>query len=204
MIDDPDEALTTPEDLERSYAALLGGETPAPDTPPPARRIIEALLFIGGEPLTAPRARGIIRGLSEEQFDEAITLLNADYRKQGRPYSIQPQEHGWVLTLRPRFRHVIEKLYGGVREGRLSQPAIDVLSLVAYQQPLSKADVDSVRGADSAALLRQLVRRGLIQIVHHAEADKKEICYATTPRFLELFGVQSLDDLPKTHDLQQL
>lgn len=109
-----------------------------------------------------------------------------------------------MLTLRPRYQYVIEKLYGGVREARLSNVAIDVLALVAYRQPVTKSDLDSLRGADSGALLRQLVRRGLIQIVQAGEGKRKIVTYETTPRFLEMFGLQSLDDLPKTHDLQQM
>jgi segregation and condensation protein B len=210
MSDERHEQPTTPEDLGRTYAAMLGEEPTAitessePGTPPPPLRIIESLLFVGGVPLTAKRAREILRGLSELEFEQTIAQLNADYRRQARPYLIQPQGAGWVLTLRPRYRHVIEKLYGGVREARLSQAAIDVLSLVAYRQPVSKADVDTVRGADSGALLRQLVRRGLIQIVQTADAKPKEVLYATTPRFLEMFSLQSLDDLPRTGDLQQM
>jgi segregation and condensation protein B len=213
----PDEHPTMPEDLGRTYAEMLGEEAwqvdappqePAPPAqelaPPPALRIIEALLFVGGAPLTAKRAREILRGLTGEQFDEAIAQLNADYRRQARPYAIQPQGPGWVLTLRPRYRHVIEKLYGGVREARLSTAAIVVLALVAYRQPVTKPDVDTLRGADSGALLRQLVRRGLIQIVPVPAAKPREVAYATTLRFLEMFGLQSLDDLPKTHDLQQM
>jgi segregation and condensation protein B len=177
---------------------------PEEDTaPPPPHRILEALLFVGGEPLTAKRACGIVRGLTIEQFDEAITQLNMDYRRQGRPYAIQPQGHGWVLTLRPRHKHVVTRLYGGVKEARLSTAAIDVLALVAYRQPITKPDVDSLRGGDSGALLRQLVRRGLIQVTQ-AGAKQKEVAYGTTKRFLEMFGLQGLDDLPRTHDLQQL
>jgi segregation and condensation protein B len=212
MADDP----TTPEDLGRTYANIVGDgpwqadvppEPPPveePATPPPPLRIIEALLFVGGSPLTAKRTREILRGLSQEQFDEAITQLNNDYRRQARPYSIQPQGPGWVLTLRPRFRHVVDKLYGGVREARLSQAAIDVLAVVAYREPITKPEVDNFRGAESGPLLRQLVRRGLIHIVPLPGAKPKEIAYATTLRFLDLFGLTSLDDLPKTHDLQQL
>ncbi len=210
----PDEfdASTTPEDLGRTYAAIVGQAdvppevplTPEPTTPPPPLRIIEALLFVGGAPLTAKRAREILRGLTEEQFDDAVTQLNADYRRQTRPYSIQPQGAGWVLTLRPRWRHLIEKLYGGIREARLSTVAIDVLAIVAYRQPITKAETDNFRGADSGSLLRQLVRRGLIQIVPMPGAKPKEVAYATTLRFLDMFGLTSLDDLPKTHDLQQL
>src|SRR5579871_1584360 len=179
---------------------------PAPEedaAPPPPHRIIEALLFVGGEPLTAKRACGIVRGLTGEQFDEAIAQLNADYRRQARPYAIQSQGHGWVLTLRPRHRHVVTRLYGGVKEARLSTAAIDVLALVAYRQPITKPDVDSLRGAESGALLRQLVRRGLIQVAA-AGGKQREVAYGTTRRFLEMFGLQGLEDLPRTHDLQQL
>jgi segregation and condensation protein B len=139
----PDEVPTTPEDLGRTYAAMMGeagwqSDAPAdaaPATPPPALRIIEALLFVGGSPLTAKRARETLRGISDDEFGDAVDRLNADYRRQGRPYAIQQQGAGWVLTLRPRYRHVVDKLYGGIREARLSQAAIDVLAIVAY--PLS-------------------------------------------------------------------
>jgi segregation and condensation protein B len=212
---DPVAEPTTPEDLGRTYAAVLeGADLPAPlpssaaeknETPPDPLRIIEAALFVGGRPLTCERACELVRGLTAEQFAQAIDTLNHDYRRQGRPYTIQAQEQGYLLTLRPRFRGVIEKVYGGPREARLSHTAIDVLALVAYRQPVTKSDVDSLRGAESGSLLRQLVRRGLIQVMHQDDADKKgEVSYVTSPRFLQLFGLGSLEDLPRTQDLQQM
>jgi segregation and condensation protein B len=173
-------------------------------TPPPPVRILEALLFVGGAPLTADRAAVAIRGLTPEQFTAAIDQLNHDYRRQGRPYTIQSHEQGYVLTLRPRFRLVVERLFGGVREARLSPAAIDALALVAYRQPVTKQEVESIRGAESGGLLRQLVRRGLVAVVQRGESGQREVCYGTTPRFLELFGLSSLDDLPQTQDLQKL
>ncbi len=214
---------TSVEDLGRSYGAILDQQNwegeglesavpPAPmdpaspmrEAPPDPMRIIEALLFVGGPPLNAVRAGEIIRSLTPAQFLQAIDTLNRAYRDQGRPYAIVPQGQGHVLTLRPRYRGVIEKLYGGVREARLSTVALDVLSLVAYRQPACKQEIDSLRGAESGALLRQLVRRGLILVVQRAEAGTREVFYGTTPRFLELFGLRSLDDLPRTQDLQQI
>jgi segregation and condensation protein B len=213
---------TSLEDLGRSYGALLEQQweaealdSPAdavpavepvttPDSPPAPLRIIEALLFVGGPPLTAVRAAEIMRGLTPAQFQESVDALNHDYRRQGRPYTIVTQGQGHVLTLRPRFRGVIDKLYGGVREARVSTAALDVLSLVAYRQPATKQEIDSVRGAESGGLLRQLVRRGLIMVVHRGEAGHREVSYGTTPRFLELFGLGNLEDLPRTQDLQQI
>lgn len=179
-------------------------ETWQTDAPPSPRRIIEAFLFIGGQPLTATVAAEAIRGLTIEQFVEAIAELNQEYKQQGRPYAIQPREQGYVLALRPRFRPVLEKLHGTIREARLSTAAVDVLALVAYRQPATKAEIDSLRGNESGSLLRQLVRRGLITVVGRAEANQREVTYGTTGRFLELFGLRSLDDLPQTQDLQRL
>src|SRR5262249_48828268 len=134
----------------------------APETPPSPVRIVEALLFTGGDPLTAAEACAIIRGLTAEQFPQVIDALNHHYRRQGRPYAVVPQGSGHVLSLRPRYRKVVERLHGGPREARLSPAALDVLALVAYRQPATKQEVDSLRGAESGALLRQLVRRGLL------------------------------------------
>ena len=172
--------------------------------PPSLPHLLEALLFVGVVPLTAERAAAAIRGLTPGQFAQAIASLNRDYRRQGRPYFIQAQGQAFTLALRPRFRSVVERLYGQIREARLSPPAIDVLSLVAYRQPVTKAEIDSLRGAESGALIRQLVRRNLIAVVQRGEAGRREVCYGTTPRFLELFQLSSLDDLPQTADLQKL
>jgi chromosome segregation and condensation protein ScpB len=88
-------------------------------TPPPLPRIIEALLFVGGPPLTPEHACQAIRSLTSEQFKEIIDALNHDYRGQGRPYRIQLRDQGYELTLQPRYRRVVERLHGSTREARL-------------------------------------------------------------------------------------
>lgn len=198
----PPEAAPEPTAAEPLPAAIPVPAAPA--VPPSPKRIVEAFLFVGGAPLTAERAVEAIRGLTPEQFQEAIAELNRDCREQGRPYAIVPKDHGWVLKLRPRYRVVTDRLYGSSREARLSQQIIDVLSLVAYRQPATRQDIDTFRGAESGALLRQLVRRGLIAVVQRGDANHREVAYGTTPRFLELFGLRSLEDLPQTQDLQRL
>ncbi len=207
---------TTPNDLSQSFTEVLGPtwtedlpdllpapELPAPEpkAPPSPMRIVEALLFVGGPPLTVERALKIIRGLSAEQFAQAIDDLNRMYRLQNRPYTILPQGPGHVLSLRPKYLPLHEKLFGGVREARLSTAAVDVLALVAYRQPTTKPEIDSLRGAESAPILKQLVRRGLIHVIDRGDTHQKDVMYGTTPRFLEMFGLQSLDDLPKTQEL---
>jgi segregation and condensation protein B len=191
------------ESLGRSYAAALrppeaGAE---PDVPPPPLRIVEALLFAGGQPLTAERGGAVVRGLTAEQLRGLIDELNRTYRRQNRPYAVEATGPGYVLTLRPRYRALAERLQGAPREARLSKAAVEVLSLIAYRQPVTRAALDGQRGGDSGAAVRQLVRLGLVAVV---PGDGKESAYGTTARFLELFGLRSLDDLPQTDDLQQL
>src|SRR5262245_31425211 len=134
------------DDLGRSYAALMQSNSWESETPPTAEptrkdssmppaplRIVEALLFVGGTPLTAQRAWEIVRGLTADQFTEVIDALNRTYRRQNRPYFIQALSNGYMLTLKPKYRALAEKLHAGPREARLSTAAIDVLALTAYR-----------------------------------------------------------------------
>jgi segregation and condensation protein B len=196
--DPPPPAPTAPS--PRTPVQFPRTAVPPSAIPPAPDRILEAMLFVGGPPLTAEAVAAVIRGFTPDRFREAIDALNKAYRTQNRPYSIQPQGAGYVLAVKPAYRGVKEKLFGGPREARLSQPALDVLALVAYRQPLAKADIDALRGADSGATLRQLVRLGLVAVTRRAEAESPEVGYGTTARFLELFGLTSLDDLPRLAD----
>lgn len=167
------------------------------NSPPAPEQIVEAMLFLGGHPLTSDVACRAFRGLKPERFQQAVDDLNRRYRRQGRPYSVQPRDDGFVLAIAPTFRHLREKLYGGPREARLNQAAIDVLSVVAYRQPVGKTEIDGIRGMDSGGTLRQLVRFGLIAVQHRADAENREVRYGTTRRFLENLGLGSLEELPR-------
>lgn len=192
----------------KTYAELLAHAedhataAPAPEAPPPPERIVEALLFAGGQPLSAERAGEVIRGLTPPQFRAAIDELTRNYRRQNRPYTVRQGEQGFFLALRPAYNGMRERLFGGPREARLTGAALDVLAVIAYQQPVTLAEVDSLRGSDSAAAVRQLVRLGLAAV--ETQEPGKDATYVTTPRFLELFGLKDLNDLPRTMDLQQM
>lgn len=175
-----------------------------PESPPNPEQIVEAMLFVGGHPLTATAARSAMRGLTVERFQEAIDSLNRRYRRQGRPYTIQPRDNGFVLAVVPTLRHLRERLFGGPREARLTQAAIDVLSVIAYRQPVGKTEIDSIRGVDSGGVLRQLVRFGLIAVQHRAESESREVRYGTTARFLTNLGISSLDELPRLGETAQV
>jgi len=182
----PQHALTSPP---------LAEPVNEPTVPPSPIQIVEALLFVGGPPLTAEDAADAIRGLGAEQFRGCIEVLNRVYRAQNRPYSVVHGPTGYVLRVSNRFTGIRERLYGGPREARLNQPALDALSLVAYRQPVPKSEIDAARGADSGTVLRQLVRLGLVAVTE--AGDSNESAYETTPRFLEVFRLRDLDDLPE-------
>jgi segregation and condensation protein B len=179
----------------------LGGSNG--ETPPPAERILEAMLFAGRGAVTFDKARLILSGLSEEQFLAIIDSLNAAYRLQGRPYALLPRDQGYVMTIKPSFLPLLERLRAPVRESRLSTAAIDVLSLVAYRQPIGKSEVDAIRGAVSGAILRQLLKHGLLFAERRADGSR-DLLYTTTTRFLTLFQLQTLEDLPQTQELERL
>jgi segregation and condensation protein B len=177
---------------------------PRTEVPPSPEQIIEAMLFIGGHPLDAQTACSAVRGLTPDRFHAAIDALTRRYRIQQRPYTIQTREEGFVLTILPVYRGLREKLFGGPREARLGQHALDVLAVVAYRQPVGKLEVDAVRGTDSSSILRHLVRLGLVAVQHRAEAGTRSVRYGTTSRFLQVFGLASLDELPRLGDTSQM
>ena len=163
------------------------------------------MLFVGNREsrsLSAVRAAGLMRGVEPEEIAGLVGELNRRYAANGCPYHVASEGGGYRLTLRKAFHPLRNRFYGRVREARLSQAAIDVLAIVAYQQPLTSEKVGRLRGKPSSHLLAQLVRRGLLRI-ERRQAKRRTAQYFTTDRFLELFGLQSLDDLPQSEELDR-
>jgi segregation and condensation protein B len=173
------------------------------------RTILEAMLFVGtpaGEPLTAVRIAGLMRGVRPDEIDELVCELNEEYQADNCPYTIRSIGDGYRLELREVFEPLREKFFGRVRRARLSSSAIEVLSLVAYRGPLTHEEIAELRGAPCRAVLSQLVRRELLSLERVA-ADKKaglprRAIYRVTGRFLQMFGLKSLDELPRGHDIE--
>lgn len=197
-------ATETPDRRGNGLASPRFAPARPTEQPPKPERILEAMLFVSSIPLTFERAAEVIRGLSPAQYQAGIDELNRDYRTQARPYAIHKEDQGHVLSLRPTFRFVLEKLHGSGREARLSQAAVEVLAIVAYRQPVTREEVETIRGSSSGAHLRQLLRRGLVGVVGRGASGDADVRYGTTLRFLELFGLTSLDDLPETEDTARL
>jgi segregation and condensation protein B len=184
---------------------LPDGEPPADDPCPVSpTTILEAMLFVGNqqnEPLTSDRAAELMRGVKPEEIPALVDGLNRRYAANRRPYRIIGERAGYRLSLDKAFEPVRTRFYGRAREARLSQAALDVLAIVAYRQPVTAEDVHRLRDTPSSHILTQLVRRQLLRIERSPEKPRR-VTYHTTDRFLELFGIESLDDLPQVEDLE--
>jgi segregation and condensation protein B len=188
----PGPAETAEEELEEPEECV--GVSP--------QSVVEAMLFVGktdNQPLTSRQIAALLRGVSAIEVDEMVAALNREYRDEERPFWIESVDTGYVLRLHPEYAGLRDRFYGRVREARLSQAAIDVLAIVAYQQPLNQEQIDRLRGKPSGGVLRQLVRRQLLSIERSTQAPRHPN-YRTTDRFLQLFGLESLAELPESQE----
>jgi len=166
-------------------------------------QVIEALLFVGGQPLTAKTICGVLRGEFDADFVErAIEEINRRYASQNRPYEIRLGEGGHRIVLRPEYEPLRNRVYGfGPKQVRLSQETLEILALVAYRQPISRRKTEEIAKRSAGSSLRQLLERGLLILDHPDGAPPAEAQYRTSARFLQLFGVGRLEDLPQIEDL---
>lgn len=175
----------------------------ANDSPPAvtAAQIVEAVMFVGGHPVTAKRLCSLLGGHQEvSDIEHLIDELNAQFTSQNRPYEIRLSEGGYRLDLLPEFESIRSRVYGlGPREVKLSQDVVEVLSLVAYKQPIARTEIENFADEGAANILRQLLRRDLIAIQRGDSRD--DVRYVTTERFLSVFGLARLDDLPQAEEL---
>jgi len=205
---------------EWSYEALDGGGPPAAVAVPEAgpfeaaddvacevtpRSILEAMLFVGSpdnQPLAVERMAGLMRGVRPAEIEELVRELNEHYTASGCPYEVRSEGAGYRMALRDEYARIREKFYGRVRQARLSPAAVEVLSIVAYKGPQTSDEVAKLRGTPSGAILSQLVRRQLLAL-ERPDATPRRAHYRTTQRFLDLFGLSSLDDLPHSQELDR-
>jgi segregation and condensation protein B len=163
-------------------------------------RILEAMLFVGsaeGEPLESKRVASLMRGVRPDEIEDFVSDLNEEYARDGTPYRIIAEGSGFRMAYVESFNSVRNRFYGEVKDAELPQPVVDVLSLVAYRQPITREEVERLRGKKSAGLLSTLVRRNLLQI-ERTNTKPRQAFYRTTDRFLVLFNLNSLDDLPRS------
>ena len=167
--------------------------------------ILEAILFVGlpgGEAITSRKVASLMRGVRPQEIDELAVGLRQRYRANNCPYEVVAKDAGWVLRLRPEFARFATVVESRSRTVRLDADALDVLALVAWNQPVKRDRVVELGCDARPSVWRQLVQRGLLELVpeaapHEGHEATAEPSYRTTRKFLECFRLESIDDLPE-------
>lgn len=166
--------------------------------------IIEALVFASEAPLPIAKIREIIPALSPKQITMVIEYLNEQYRQGGRSYEIREIAGGYQMFTLPEFAAFIDKLYQEKQQSRLTQKSLETLAIVAYKQPVTRHEIEEIRGVNVDGVMKTLLSRGMVTISGRAQAPGSPFLYKTTKKFLDYFGLKSLEDLPKLKEIDEL
>jgi len=164
-------------------------------------QIVEALLFASDAPLTAEDIARVDERLDEDTVEAVVQQLREEYEAQERSWQIYEIAGGYQMLTRPEFAPYLERYDTVPQQTRLSNPALEVLAVIAYRQPIGRNEVEEIRGVSSSGVLKTLQDRALIDVVGRSEGLGRPLLYGTTQKFLDHFGFNSLDDLPKPDDL---
>lgn len=175
---------------------------PPEDFQPTVESVIEAVLFASDEPLSAERLANIAE-TTVKQVRQHVENLNNKYQAGNNAFRIEQIAGGYqMLTLSP-YNYWLKKLLHDRSDSKLSPAALETLAIVAYKQPVMRAEVEAIRGVAAGEMIRSLMYKGLVKIVGRAEVLGRPMLYGTTKRFLEVFGLNSLKDLPKAEELKK-
>jgi len=164
--------------------------------------LLEALLFASDKPQPQNRLVQYLGKSASKELTELIGKLNEAYANEGRTFRIRRIAGGYQMYLLPTFTRAVEGFLRKQRERKLSQAALETLSIIAYKQPVTKADVEHIRGVNSDGVMASLLERKLIAITGRSSKVGRALLYGTTTNFLEYFGLDSLEDLPKLDEIQ--
>ena len=167
------------------------------------RRIVEALILSSSEPISAAKIAEIIPYCDAGQAKDLVNELNTEYVEQDRSFEIWEVAGGFQIRTRAEFSGYLQKLQKE-RALRLSQAALETMAIIAYRQPVTRAEIEDVRGVDAGATVKSLLDRQLIRIAGQREVPGRPMLYGTTRRFLEVFGLERLKDLPTLRELDEL
>jgi len=165
--------------------------------------VIEALIFASESPLPLEKICTVLDGVDKTEVKDALDKLIAAYEERQSGISIQEVAGGFQFRTRPELALWIKKLKG-TKPGSLSPAALETLAIVAYRQPIVKAEIETVRGVDVSAPLKGLLEKKLIRIMGRKDAPGKPIIYGTTKKFLEVFNLKELTDLPTMRELTEI
>ena len=167
------------------------------------KNIIEALLFATSEPLTQPQINKVFEP-EIYNLDEIVILLNKQYTLNKNSFVIDKVAGGYQIVSREEYHHYISKLLKKSNKLKLSMAALDSLAIIAYKQPISRYEIEAIRGVDSSGVLKTLLNHDLIKIKGRDIGPGRALLYKTTIKFLEYFGLNRLSDMPKLKEISEL
>jgi segregation and condensation protein B len=197
----PQDSEQPTEGAEVSAPATLGLEPPASDESPTVESVIEAILFATDEPLPEGKLAGIVE-TTGKQVRDCIESLNARYEANHNAFRIEQIAGGYQMLTQPIYNSWLKKMLRVRSDNKLSPAAMETLAIIAYKQPVIRADIEAVRGVAVGEVIRSLMYKGLVKIAGRAEILGRPMLYGTTKKFLEIFGLNSIKDLPKAEDLK--
>lgn len=184
------------------------------------KHIVEAMIFAAPDPISAAEiAKAIRRGseeagpllnseeygaATEDKISKIIDELGEEFAAQNRPTMLQESPTGWRIVTRPELAEWIRALLPEMRPEKLSPPALETLALIAYRQPITKADIEAVRGVNCDGMVNKLLERNLVENAGRADLPGRPMLYKTTSLFLEHFGVKDIDSLPNATELRNV
>lgn len=168
------------------------------------KSIVEALIFAAEKPISASSLAGYFEDLNGFAIEEVVALLNDEYIQTGRAFQIVQVAGGYQINTRPEFAGWIKKMYAGKAPTKLTQASLEALAIIAFNQPISKTEVSAIRGVNSDGVIKNLLERRLIQISGRGEGVGRPLLYTTTPEFLQYFGINEIEDLPKPREIEEL
>ena len=170
----------------------------------PLKTIVEAILFASDQPVSADRlADAAGEDVTVGMVKKAVEELMADYDATGRAFTIEEVAGGYQLFTRPEYNKYLKPLVRARQQARLTQAALETLAIIAYKQPVARAEVEDIRGVACGDMIRALMEKGLVRIAGRSEQIGRALLYGTTKKFLQAFGLSSVKDLPDSKQLVQ-
>ena len=166
--------------------------------------VLEALLFVSPEPVPASRLATAVGGVSKAEVEQALTRLEEDLSQEGRGIQLVKLAGGYRLVTKAEYAPWLKRLDKAKAAQKLSRSALESLAIIAYKQPLVRAEIEEIRGVETSGVLRTLLERKLVRIVGRKEVPGRPIMYGTTKFFLEHFGLQDLTQLPPLREFKEL
>lgn len=198
---DEERRLPEPNHAEQADGPVI--EAPAEEATEPTvvdLGLLEALLFATRHPLTAGRLGELLGLASTTPVRRAVKQLNERYAETSRAFRVEQVAGGFQLLTLPEYGETLKKLHQKEADAKLTKAALETLAVVAYKQPILRAEIEAIRGVACGETVRSLMEKHLVRIAGRAEEPGRPILYGTTRRFLEIFGLASIKDLPKSED----